>query len=146
MSWQCSIGITKEHNLPLDQYLSLTPNFTTHEQEILFWDMIFKSVKIGKAFVTHRKLSQNYVMKSHQFDLPHRCFAFKVQAQKQLRQYRVLHFEVSISAPRLDLGFKSQRILALARARSIWDFQPLDAKARTTPVDFSDVLDIKAAR
>jgi magnesium-transporting ATPase (P-type) len=42
--------------------------------------------------------------------------------------FRVFHFEVSISAPRLDLGSKSQQILTLTRVRSIWDFQPLDAK------------------
>jgi ribosomal protein S18 len=38
----------------------------------------------------------------------------------------------------LDLISKSQQILALARARWIWDFRPLGAKARATPVDFSD--------
>jgi hypothetical protein len=43
---------------------------------------------------------------------------------------RVFHFEVSISAPRLDLGSKSQHILTLARAKSIWDFQPLGPEAR----------------
>jgi hypothetical protein len=53
----------------------------------------------------------------------------------------VFHFEVSISAPRLDLGSKSQQILTLARARSIWDFQPLGAKTRAMSVDFSDALD-----
>jgi hypothetical protein len=58
----------------------------------------------------------------------------------------VFHFEVSISAPRLDLGSKYQQILALARARSIWDFQPLGAKARTMPVDFSDALDVNPVR
>jgi hypothetical protein len=42
----------------------------------------------------------------------------------------VFHFEASISAHRLDLGSKSQQILTLARARSIWDFQPLGAKTR----------------
>jgi hypothetical protein len=42
----------------------------------------------------------------------------------------------------LDLGFKSQQILTLARARSIWDFQPLGAKAKAMLVDFSDALDI----
>jgi hypothetical protein len=57
--------------------------------------------------------------------------------------YRVFHFEVSISAPRLDLGSKSQQILTLARARSIWDFQPLGTKARAMPVDFSNALDVK---
>jgi hypothetical protein len=30
-----------------------------------------------------------------------------------------------------------------ARARSIWNFQPLGAKARAMPVDFSDTLDVK---
>jgi hypothetical protein len=59
------------------------------------------------------------------------------------RTYSVFHFEVSIWGPRLDLGFKSQQILTLARTRSIWDFQPLGAKARTMSVDFSDVLDVK---
>jgi hypothetical protein len=47
---------------------------------------------------------------------------------RSVKSYRVFHFEVSISAPRLDLGSKSQQILTLARARSIWDFQPLGAK------------------
>jgi hypothetical protein len=47
---------------------------------------------------------------------------------------------VSISAPRLDLWSKSQQILALARARSTWDFQLLGAKARAMPVNFSDAL------
>jgi hypothetical protein len=55
--------------------------------------------------------------------------------------YRVFHFEVSISAPRLGLGPKSQQILTLVRTRSIWDFQPLGAKARSMSVDFSDGLD-----
>jgi hypothetical protein len=60
----------------------------------------------------------------------------------------VFHFEVSISAPRLDLGSKSQQILTLARARSIWDFQPLGAKARATTmsVDFFEALDVKSVR
>jgi hypothetical protein len=57
--------------------------------------------------------------------------------------YRVFHFEVSFSAPRLDLGSKSQQIMTFARATSIWDFQPLGAKARTMPVNFSDALDVK---
>jgi hypothetical protein len=48
----------------------------------------------------------------------------------------MVHFAVSISAFRLDLGSKSQQILTLARERSIWDFQPLGAKARAMPVDF----------
>jgi hypothetical protein len=59
---------------------------------------------------------------------------------------REFHFEVGISAPRLDLGSKSQQILTLALARSIWDFQPLGAKARAMPVDFSDTLDVKPVR
>jgi hypothetical protein len=59
------------------------------------------------------------------------------------RNYRVFHFEVSISAPRLDLGSKPQQILTLARARSIWNFQPLGAKARAMLVDFSDALSVK---
>jgi hypothetical protein len=46
----------------------------------------------------------------------------------------------------LDLGSKSQQILTLARAGSIWDFQPLGAKVRAMPVDFSDALDIKPVR
>jgi hypothetical protein len=50
-SWQRSIGIIKEHNLPLDQYLSLIPKSTTYEQEILFWHMVFRSVNIVKAVV-----------------------------------------------------------------------------------------------
>jgi hypothetical protein len=53
-------------------------------------------------------------------------------------KYRVFHFEVSISASRLDLGSKSQHILTLARARSISDFQTLGAKAKVMRVDFSD--------
>jgi hypothetical protein len=57
--------------------------------------------------------------------------------------YRVFHFEVSISAPRLRLGSKPQQILTLARVWSTWDFQPLGAKARVTPVDFSDALEVK---
>jgi hypothetical protein len=59
---------------------------------------------------------------------------------------RVFHFEVNISAPRLDLGSKSQQILTLALARSIWDFKPLGAKTRTMAVDFSDALDVKHVR
>jgi hypothetical protein len=59
---------------------------------------------------------------------------------------RVFHFEVSISAPQLNLGSKSQQILTLARARSIWDFHPLGAKAKAMSVDFSDALDIKPVR
>jgi hypothetical protein len=57
--------------------------------------------------------------------------------------YRVFHFEVNISAPRLDLRSKYQQILTLARTRSIWDFQLLGAKARAMPVNFSDALDVK---
>jgi hypothetical protein len=60
--------------------------------------------------------------------------------------YRVFHWEMSISAPRLDLGSKFQQILTLVRAGSIWDCQPLRAKARAMPVDFSDALDIKSVR
>jgi hypothetical protein len=58
----------------------------------------------------------------------------------------VFHFEVSIWAPRLDLGSKSQQILTLGRARLIWDFHLLGAKARAMPVDFSDALDVKPVR
>jgi hypothetical protein len=61
-------------------------------------------------------------------------------------KYRMFHIEVSISALRLDLGSKSQQILILARVRSIWDFQPLGAKARAMPVDFSDALDVTPVR
>jgi hypothetical protein len=46
----------------------------------------------------------------------------------------------------LDLGSKSQQILTLAGARLIYDFQPLAAKARATPVDFSHALDLKPVR
>jgi hypothetical protein len=53
---------------------------------------------------------------------------------------------MSISAPRLDLGCKSQLILILVRARPIWNFQPLGAKARAVPVDFSDALEVKPVR
>jgi hypothetical protein len=60
--------------------------------------------------------------------------------------YKVFHFEVSISAPRLDLGSKPRQILTLARARSILDSQPLGAKARTMLVDFSDALDVRPVR
>jgi hypothetical protein len=60
--------------------------------------------------------------------------------------YRVFHFEMSISAPLLDLGSKSQQILTLAWARSIWDFQLLGAKARAMPADFSDSLGVKPVR
>jgi hypothetical protein len=59
---------------------------------------------------------------------------------------RVFHFEVSISIPRLDLGSKSQQILTLARAKSIWYFQLMGAKARAMPVDSSDALDVKPVR
>jgi hypothetical protein len=52
------------------------------------------------------------------------------------RRYRVFRFEVSVLAPRLDLGSKSQQILTPARARSIWDFQLLGVKAITMPIDF----------
>jgi hypothetical protein len=55
----------------------------------------------------------------------------------------VFHFEVSLSAPRLDLGSKSQQILTLARARSIWDFQQLGAKARAMLVGSSGALDLE---
>jgi hypothetical protein len=58
----------------------------------------------------------------------------------------VFHFEVSISAPRFDLGSKSQQILTLAQARSIWDFQPLGAKARAMLVDSSNALYVKPVR
>jgi hypothetical protein len=60
--------------------------------------------------------------------------------------YRAFHFEVSISATRLDLGSKSQQILTFALVRSIWDFHALGAKARAMPVDFSDALDMKPVR
>jgi hypothetical protein len=58
----------------------------------------------------------------------------------------MFHFDVSISAPRLDLGSKSQQVLILVRARSIWDFQLLGTKARAMPIDFSDALDVKPVR
>jgi hypothetical protein len=64
-------------------------------------------------------------------------------AKSHTPTYRVFHFEVSISALRLDLGSKSQQILTVARAKSICDFQPLDAKARAMLVDFSNSLDVK---
>jgi hypothetical protein len=60
--------------------------------------------------------------------------------------YRVFHFEMNISAPRLGLGSKSEQILTLARAKSIWDFQALGVKARAMPIDFSDALDVKPVR
>jgi hypothetical protein len=63
-----------------------------------------------------------------------------------LLMYKVFHFELSISAPRLDLGSKSQQILILARASSIWDFQPLGTKARAMLLDFSDTLDVRPVR
>jgi hypothetical protein len=62
------------------------------------------------------------------------------------RSSQVFNFEVSISAPQLDLGSESQQIVTLARARLIWDFQPLGAKARAMPVDFSNALDVKPIR
>jgi hypothetical protein len=55
----------------------------------------------------------------------------------------IFHFEVSLSATHLDLGSKSQQILTLVRARSIWNFQLLGAKARAMPVDFPDALNVK---
>jgi hypothetical protein len=58
----------------------------------------------------------------------------------------MFHFEVSISASRLDLGSKSQPILTLVLVKSIWDFQPLGAKVRAMPIDFSDALDVKPVR
>jgi hypothetical protein len=58
----------------------------------------------------------------------------------------VFHFDLNISAPWLNLGFKSPQILTLARARSIWNCQPLGAKARAIPVDFSDALDVNPVR
>jgi hypothetical protein len=58
--------------------------------------------------------------------------------------YRVFHFEVSLSAFRLALRSKFQQILTLARARSIWEFQPLSAKARAMSVDFPDALNVKS--
>jgi hypothetical protein len=39
-------------------------------------------------------------------------------------------------------GSKSQQILTPVRARSIWNFLALVAKARDMPVDFSDPLDV----
>jgi hypothetical protein len=63
-----------------------------------------------------------------------------------MRNYRVFHFEVSISTSRLDLGSKSQQILTLALAKSIWDFQPLGVKTRAMLVEFSDALDVKPVR
>jgi hypothetical protein len=60
--------------------------------------------------------------------------------------YRVFHFQVSISAPRVDLGSKYQQILTFARASSIWGSHPLDAKARSMPVDFSEARAIKPVR
>jgi hypothetical protein len=72
--------------------------------------------------------------------------AQRYQPFLQITMYRVFHFEVSISAPRLDLGSKSQQILTLTRAKSTWNFQPLGAKARAMTVDFSDALDVKPVR
>jgi hypothetical protein len=58
----------------------------------------------------------------------------------------MFHFDVSIAAARLDLGSKSPHILTLARARLIWNFQPLGAEARAMSTDFSDALDVKPVR
>jgi hypothetical protein len=85
---------------------------------------------------THPPLSPNITPSD--FDM------FGYLKDQPRKRYRVFHFEVSISAPRLDLGSKSQQILTLARARSIWDFQSLGAKARAMSVDFSDTLDVKS--
>jgi hypothetical protein len=60
--------------------------------------------------------------------------------------YRVFHFEVSISTPRLDLRSKFQQILTLARTRSIWHFQPVGTKIRAMRVGFSEALDVKPVR
>jgi hypothetical protein len=86
--------------------------------------------------------------------IPRVCDGYKISLRSRLEPhfflnskahclyiYRVFHFEVRISAPRLGLESKSQQILTLVQARSIWDFQPLGAKARIMPADFSDVLD-----
>jgi hypothetical protein len=62
------------------------------------------------------------------------------------KMLRVFHFEVSISALRLDPGSKSQQIQTLARAKSIWNFQPLGTKVGAILVDFSDALGIKPVR
>jgi hypothetical protein len=69
-----------------------------------------------------------------------------VCCQNMPHLYRVFHFEVTISAPRLDLRSKSQQILTLAQARWIWDFQSIGAEARAMSVDFSDALDVKPVR
>jgi hypothetical protein len=84
-----------------------------------------------------------YLMSS---SLMHEVHAQASEIQYIQGIYRVFHFEVSISAPRLDHGSKSQQILTLARARLIWDFQPLGVKVRAIPVDFSDALNVKPVR
>jgi hypothetical protein len=71
------------------------------------------------------------------------CTNTKSTRRNTQSTHSVFHFEVRISASRLDLGSKSQQILTLVRAKSIWHFQPLGAKARAMPVDFSDTLDVK---
>jgi hypothetical protein len=46
----------------------------------------------------------------------------------------------------LDLESKSEQILTLAWTRSVWNFQPLGAKPRDMPIDFSDALDVPPVR
>jgi hypothetical protein len=92
-------------------------------------------------FVSHFQPSgQPRLTHGHGIDLGHSSFA---RAEMDSDVYRVFHFEVSILAPLLDLGSKLHQILTLARARSIWDFQPLGARARAMPVGFSDALNVK---
>jgi hypothetical protein len=91
---------------------------------------------------------QNPVLNSQHFfcDSRKTLLTLAFQQFKDEYLYKVFHFEVSILAPRLDLGSRSQQILTFAQARSIWDFQPLGAKARVMPVDFSNTQDVKLVR
>jgi hypothetical protein len=50
-SWQRSILVIWQRNLPLDQCLPMIPRFTIREQEILFWYPIFQSVQTLKEML-----------------------------------------------------------------------------------------------
>jgi hypothetical protein len=115
------------------------------------WGVLTSYFEISKSFEKWHLIRDNFLIRNFSSLITD----FLVEKDQRIQNddlgrnwhqwgnHRMFHFEVSISAPRLDLESKSQQILTLARARSIYDFQSLGAKTRAVPVDFSNGLDVK---
>jgi transposase len=86
-SWQHSFDVIREHILALGQSLSLVPKFTIHKQEIIFWYMVFRSVKIVNTFVHVGSDRIRRVV--HEFTRTH-----KIPLPKKIARPKVLAAEV----------------------------------------------------